>query len=284
MGQSLDSSSSRKDSLTSTNADSVHADNNKKYTSFFNDYAFFDSILITSPVLSLRNGVVPVTMKARTNRPKDSFFYVLVFTLLILGIFKTIFGRYFNNMLRVFLNTSLRQSQLTDQMLQSKSASVFFSILFYLVSGQYLFYALAAKGIMPKDRLDLMFICVISVGFIFIVKSIVIRLVGWLTGNGGDAILYNFIVSLSNNILTLLLLPLLFLIAFADTQIKDVAIAISFFFVGAAYVFRYLRAFGNLQRHLKVGTFHFLLYIISIEILPLILLYKIAWDFLTIYL
>ena len=77
---------------------------------------------------------LPAAMENQIRKPfdQDHFFYLLAILGLILGFFRFFYTRYFNNLFRVFFNASLRQSQLTDQLLQAKLPSLFFNILFVL--------------------------------------------------------------------------------------------------------------------------------------------------------
>ena len=58
---------------------------------------------------------LPVQLKKNGN---GIFFYIMAGLLLFLGIMKTVYSRYFTTLFRVFFNTSLRQTQLTDQLEQ----------------------------------------------------------------------------------------------------------------------------------------------------------------------
>src|SRR5690606_2705627 len=66
----------------------------------------------------------------RDFRGKEFMFYVICILVLLLGIFKTIFSKYFNDLFRVYFNTSLRQTQLTDQLLQAKLPSLLLNVFF----------------------------------------------------------------------------------------------------------------------------------------------------------
>src|SRR5688500_15446939 len=59
-------------------------------------------------------------------RGKEFSFYLISCIILLFGFFKVFYERYFNNIFRVFFNTSLRQNQLTDMLMQSKLPSLIF--------------------------------------------------------------------------------------------------------------------------------------------------------------
>ncbi|MBK7884324.1 MAG: hypothetical protein IPJ81_11420 [Chitinophagaceae bacterium] len=67
-------------------------------------------------------------IKHNYDSEKNTVFYILTGLVLLLGILKVLYYRYFQTLFRVFFNTSLRQSQLTDQLLIAKLQSLIFNI------------------------------------------------------------------------------------------------------------------------------------------------------------
>ncbi|HMC98856.1 MAG TPA: hypothetical protein VKH37_01840, partial [Ferruginibacter sp.] len=90
-------------------------------------------------LLNSKGTPAALAVEHRHSDNKDWMFYVLVGMLLLLAIFRFFFARYFGNLFRVFFNTSLRQSQLTDQLLQAKLPSLFFNIFFIISGGLYIY-------------------------------------------------------------------------------------------------------------------------------------------------
>jgi hypothetical protein len=80
--------------------------------------------------------------KKMTETFTDLIFYTLLGALLLLAFLRFFYSRYFNNLFRVFFNTSLRQSQLTDQLLQAQLASMLFNLFFVVTGGLYSYFLL----------------------------------------------------------------------------------------------------------------------------------------------
>ena len=74
-------------------------------------------------------------------------FYLIAGIVLLLAFFKYFNSRYFTNLFRVFFNTSLRQSQLTDQLLQAKLPSLLFNLFFILSGGIVCIYPFSALSV-----------------------------------------------------------------------------------------------------------------------------------------
>lgn len=219
----------------------------------------------------------PTSMAAKEKSPSTQgvLFYILLVTAAFLAFIRFFYTRYFNNLFRVFFNTSLRQSQLTDQLLQAKQASLFFNILFISSSGLYIYFLLRYYNWVAASRmLFLIAASIASVAVIYIIKFIALKFTGWVTGYGDAVNTYVFIIFLINKILGILLLPFIVVIAFSDELIKNSAVLVSLLIVGLMFLLRFFRSYGLLQHQLKISRLHFFLYITGIEILPLLLLYK----------
>lgn len=228
------------------------------------------------------NGKIPVVayQSERLIDLRNSFFYAIAFLFFFLGIIKVAFGKYFTNMIRVFFNTSLRQSQLKDQLLQDRLPSLFFNLLFVLVGGIYLYLLLLANGKILYNEYKYLYYGMLAITIVYASKFVVLHLIGWLSGYTRDTDYYIFIVFLINKILAILLMPFIVVIAFADKPLSEITILISLIIVGFMFILRYLRGFSIIQQTLKISKFHFLLYIITVELLPIFLIYQIVWNIL----
>jgi hypothetical protein len=178
-------------------------------------------------------------------------------------------------MFRVFFNTSLRQGQLTDQLLQAKQASMFFNILFFFTAGTYIYLLLLHfNWVTQIDNIVIILICTVTVSVIYFLKFVNMKFTGWLTGYSGAANTYLFIIFLINKILGILLIPFIIVITFSPDFLKKPAVLVSLLVVGIMFLLRFLRSFSLLHNQIKVSRFHFLLYILGIEVLPVLLIYK----------
>lgn len=226
----------------------------------------------------LNSGATPVALQQipRIIISKDWAFYVLVCMLLILGFLKMGYARYFNNLVRVFFNTSLRQSQLTDQLLQAKLPSMLFNAFFVLIAGYYVFILMVVSGKATFLDWNYLPVCILAVLLIYASKYLILKFVGWLTGFRQQSETYIFIVFLINKIIALAMVPIVIILTFSQKNLLYITVVSSFILIGLLMLMRFFRSYGLLQSSLKVSRFHFLLYIIGIEILPLLLIYKSA--------
>jgi len=206
---------------------------------------------------------------------QDTLFYVILIVVALLAFFRFFYIRYFNNLFRVFFNTSLRQSQLTDQLLQAKLPSLFFNLIFVVSGGLFIYFLLQYFGwITESSPLTLICICSFGVAAIYLLKFITLKFTGWITGYKEITNTYIFIIFLINKILGILLLPLIIMMAFSIPFLIKVSVLFAILLTALMFLLRFLRSYGLLQHQLKISRPHFFLYIVGIEIVPVLLIYK----------
>ena len=179
-------------------------------------------------------------------------------------------------MIRVFFKTSLRQSQLTDQLMQAKLPSLFLNIFSVLVTGFYIFTLLNYKNIIGFNQLEVLFFSCLAVLVIYIGKYFIIQIAGWISGFKNEAVSYTFLIFLVNKLLAIVLLPATCILIFSSSNIGLFAYKISLLAIGVFYLLRCFRSYGIFENKLSMGKFHFLLYVLAVEFIPILLVLKIG--------
>jgi hypothetical protein len=233
-------------------------------------------LLAIHPYLNSNGKPFANTVVPRVLRSRDHLFYIVMGLLLYLALLRVFYTRYFFNLFRVFFNTSLRQSQLTDQLLQAKLPSLFFNLFFIVAAGLFAYLLLLRfHWISDTTRWWVALpIAVAAVGGIYGGKFLTLSFTGWLTTYKEQANNYIFIVFLINKVIGVMLLPAILVLAFSSPGLSFVAANTALILIALLLVLRFFRSYGLLKGQIKVSRFHFLLYIIGIEILPLALIYK----------
>jgi Domain of unknown function (DUF4271) len=233
------------------------------------------SIFNQNQLLNSKGTPVSMAVKSKKAKSMDWVFYLIAGLILLMALIKFFFARYFANLFRVFFNTSLRQGQLTDQLLQAKLPSLFFNLFFIISAGTYAYFLLQQYGFITNQQQWLLLgTCIAGLGLVYVVKYSTLKFTGWVTGYKSSTDIYIFIIFLIGKILGIILIPFMVLIAFAKLPIASAAALISQLVVGLLFLLRFIRSYGLLQNQLKVSRFHFFLYIAGVEIIPLLLLYK----------
>lgn len=237
----------------------------------------FDYFLKKNQYLNKQPASVALPAKQKAKMGKEFLFYLLSITLLLVALFKVFYTRYFNNIFRVFFNTSLRQNQLSDLLLQAKLPSLIFNTFFAISAGIYVWLIFIHYQLInqPNNYIYIA-LSVLCIALIYFGKYLSIKIIGWISGASVATDKYIFVIFLINKIIGIILIPFIILLAFAPPTWLTIIIISSYVVIGTLFLLRYLRSYGLLQNELRINPFHFLLYIIGMELLPIMLIYKVV--------
>jgi hypothetical protein len=224
------------------------------------------------------NTKAPLVLRVEESfHPKDNdvVFYILAGLLLALGITRLLFAKYFNDLFRIFFQTTFRQKSIREQLLQNKTASLFLNVFFCLSGGLFLYFIALNKEWVHSDGLvQKAGICVVLVAGVYIIKYIVLQIMGWLFGMSDTADTYLFIVFLINKVVGVLLLPATIVLALGSQAAQPVLLVLSLLFLGFIYLYRYIIALPLVRSHSGMTGFHFFVYLCAFEIVPVMVVYK----------
>lgn len=210
---------------------------------------------------------------------KDMLFYVLTGLVTALACIRLIFPKYLKNLFLLFMQTSIRQKQTREQLLQNNLASVLLNILFVASASIYITLFIQYKHWVAIPFYQLLFYCVIILFIIYIGKYLFLAFSGWVFNVPEATNAYTFIVFLVNKVLGIVLIPFILMITFSPLPIRQIAITISAGVALVLFMYRYLVSFGVIRSNLKVSALHFFLYLCAVELLPLLLIYKLLVNF-----
>lgn len=235
----------------------------------------FQSILKENSFLNSKGKPLAMSVYPRKNVSEDVIFYILLVVIAALSFLRFFYLRYFNNLFRVFFNTSLRQSQLTDQLLQAKLPSLFFNIVAVISGGLFSYFLLKYAGVfLQSNPFTVIIVCSLCMGAIYLLRFITLKFTGWVTGYKEVTNTYIFIIFLINKILGIVLLPFIVVMAFSVPVLIKVSALTAILFTVLMFLLRFFRSYGLLQNQLKISHAHFIMYIVGIEIVPVLLIYK----------
>ena len=222
----------------------------------------------TTETLNTRSGVKQFV-------GKEALFYALVALLLVFALLRRAFPKYFNDLFRLFFRTTLKQRQISEQLIQTPLPSILLNGFFVVSGGLYLAFILQHFELNPVDNLWLMVLyCAMGLSVVYFIKFIGLKISGWLFNMQEAANSYIFIVFIINKILGILLLPFLVLLAFTQDHLYFVALTLSWCGIGCLLFYRFILTYTAIRNQVKVNPFHFFLYLCAFEIAPLLLVYK----------
>lgn len=211
----------------------------------------------------------------RVVRGKDLLFYALIFLFLVYALLKTAFPKYFNDLYRLFFRTTLKQRQVSEQLIQTPLPSLFLNGFFVLSSAMYACFLLRHYNLDPTGNFWLLFLyCCAGLAGIYFVKFIGLKVSGWVFNMPEAADSYIFIVFIINKMLGILLLPFLVLLAFTTGDIYTASFTLSLVLLIGLVGYRFVLTYATVRNQVSINPFHFFLYLCAFEIAPLLLIYK----------
>ena len=115
---------------------------------------------------------------------------------------------------------------------------------------------------------------VVGTGIIYLAKYLAVRFSGWAFRVEGVTEHYLFNVFLINKVLGIILVPFVIILAFADHNVVQQMIVISFIVSGILLLNRYIRSWQVFGSFFQYSKFHFFMYLCASELLPLAVLMK----------
>ena len=231
------------------------------------------NLLLKYPLLN-NNFPKPMLVSYRDVKTKDLLFYVLLSFVFVIALVRIIFPRYFNNVFEIFLQTSVRQKQTREQLSQDNIAGLLLNVLFIATSSAFVALISVQLNISKISFWQVYFFAATGLIAIYIFKLFFTQFMGWVFNKPDIALSYTFIVFIINKIIGVVLVPFLFLITFSSKNLAFVTLKVSLFIIAFLFLFRFFSTYKNLGNRLKINAIHFFLYFCSIEILPLLIMYK----------
>jgi len=240
-----------------------------------------DTMVYTkNPFLQFHNPVkMPVSIR-RWNG-KEGMCYTIIALLLFFAFIRNAFYRYLQDLFRSFFRTSIKQRQIKEQLLQSPLPSLLMNIFFMLSGALFLTIVLQSFGLGDEMNFWLLFLyCLLGLAAIYLLKFLSLKILGWIFQVSESTDAYIFIVFTTNKIIGIALLPLVMVLAFAEGSAYQAAFTLALVVIGACLLYRYFLAYSSVQRQIRFNIFHFLLYLSAFEIVPLLLINKLLFQFL----
>lgn len=242
---------------------------------------FLDSSVYNhQPCLTFTNPVKRLVSK-REWQGKEPLFYSTVVLLIFFALVRNNFSRYASDLFALFFRTTIKQRQIKEQLIQAPLPSLLLNILFIISGALFINLLLMHYGLGRNFPFWMLFsYTVIGLAAIYILKLITLKLCGWLFRMSDVTDSYTFIVFTTNKIIGITLLPFIILLAFTTGPFQQALFTMSIGVVGLLFLYRFYLSFTTIEGRLKISFFHFLVYLIGFEIIPLLLINKLLFRFL----
>jgi hypothetical protein len=212
---------------------------------------------------------------------KEAIFYSIMALLLFFAIIKNGYGRYVTDLFKTYFRTGINQKHAKEQLLQHPLPSVLLNAFFVLSIG--MFVALLLQYFKLGTDFNFWWLYLYSaLGLIaiYIVKFVSLKFVGWIFQVSQSTDAYIFIVFATNKIIGIALLPFLVMLTFTSGVVNEAAMSLSIMVVVGLLVYRFFLSYVSIRGQIRIGFFHFLMYLMAFELIPLLLINKLLFSFL----
>src|SRR5690606_37008191 len=156
--------------------------------------------------------------------------------------------------------------------------SLLFNLFFTISIGMFLTLILPHFSLGGGFNFWLLYLyCVIGLMAIYAVKFVTLKLLGWLFQMLDATELYLFVVFNTNKIIGMAVLPFVVVLAFAFGTAKDVIVNLSLVLIAILLVYRFFLSYSSIKGKVRVSFFHFMIYLLAFEIVPLLLINKLLF-------
>ncbi|MBS1611029.1 MAG: DUF4271 domain-containing protein [Bacteroidetes bacterium] len=247
----------------------------------FEGKSFPELVFANASFFPYRSKSIIADSDIKSFQGKELLFYALTGLLLLFAFLKSAFAKYVNDLFRLFFRRTLKQRQITEQLRQTPLPSLIFNTFFIVTGGIYLSFILQHFGMKAKENFwALALYCSIGLGIAYLLKFVSLKFTGWVLNLSQATDSYIFIVFIINKVIGIFLLPFLVLLAFTQDGLYEIAMVLSWCSIGCLVIYRYILSYSAVHNQIKVKPFHFLVYIVAFEIVPLLLIYKLLFRFL----
>jgi hypothetical protein len=211
---------------------------------------------------------------------KDLLFYLIIGVLLLYGLINNLYPQYYLKLFSQFTQSSIREVQNREQLVQNRFASLITNIGFVLSFSLMATLLIYNNHLLPISLwLALLYICIFFT-LLYAGKFISLKVMGYVFNAGELVNTYIFVVFMINKVLGILLIPFVLMLAFSKPIYYPIAIGVGAILTILLFLYRYLFTLTSVRNKLHISSFHFFLYLCAFEILPLLILYKFIVQFL----
>jgi len=207
----------------------------------------------------------------------DWFTFILIFLVLAFTYIKYNYDRVFRQLISAFFNTNTSNQIIREENVMVQRASIILLLMFSAAAGLFLYqtsiyFDWQLLGIKKDFSRFLFFALLISVLFPF--KVIILRLLGFIFHSNRLASAYLFNIFLINNVLGLLLIPLIILFAYLPFQTGGTLLYIGLIITALAFLYRLIKGYSIWRSADHFSLLYFILYLCTLEIAPILALLK----------
>lgn len=225
-------------------------------------------------VVSKKKKVVP---KPAEPKKSDWLLFVLLIIVLAYSAFLSTFSLgQIRKTFDAFLRFNMSNLMYRDQQGEVVSwKSILLYVLYVLVLGTFLYLSLSLFQVNFIESATLRLLtCIGIVAFEAIFRHIVLSFITLIFPFKKEMGHYNFNIGVFNQVIGIVMIPFFIFLAFGPETMRVYGFWLGIGLLGIIYCYRAIRGLFIAEKYISVHKFHFLLYLCTVEIAPIIVLIK----------
>lgn len=224
--------------------------------------------------------IIPtVTEDAISLREKgQSFLFSIVVSVLILLTILVVLSRnLLSKIYQAFFSDIILKTLYRERGSLTASVYIGLYIMFLLNFSVFTFLALYNfNKIFNHSEIFTLLYSIVAIVVLFVGKHLIINLLSFVFPIAKEINLYGFIIMIFSIIVGLILAPINVFLAYADAETAKWIITGTSIAIAGIYIFRSLRSLVLAQTYIVPNFFHFMVYLCTVEIAPVLILLKIV--------
>ena len=239
----------------------------------------YDSVLAIIGLPFFANPVF-MLMPAKIPHDKDEMFYIIISVFFLLAFTKFLFPNYLKKTVGLFLQTTSISTDTKYSVQQNSIAFIFLWLVFIFCAGIYV--TLVTKRFYNDFNYSFWEIVAFFICFLccfYIAKYVIIKFLGWVFNLQTEANVFLLFIFWVSRITGIVLIPVISILAFSIDVIAYTTFVISIFIIAMFWMYGYFLAIKSIQQKLHANALQIFLYLCAVEVLPIVLLYKLIVDY-----
>lgn len=210
---------------------------------------------------------------------QDWIVIVLIFAVLILGWTKMFYSKYLGQTFQAMINNQSSTKLYEERNILTQRVAVSLNLLYIINLSLFFYYFSMSNMILPLGKVGWsLFISFVGVFvLVYLAKAILYLFLGFVFNNIKDILLYIHNVFIYSRVTGVLLLPLVIMAPYLPFGVSTFLQYIMLFIIIFIFVLRLVRAF-QLGSKIKFSIFYMILYLCTLEIIPVLFGIKIYLD------
>ena len=243
----------------------------------------FDVVRLPNPTqrktTSAKKKITPkppvVKNDAALTSDKNFRFWLTIAILVLLALISSLYRTQLVRAFRAFGNENV------IRMLQREKGTVTYMpyyvwFAFFILNGGFYLYLLMRhqEVSISNSNWGTFLYALAGVAMVFFLKQLAVRMMGYIFPIAKEAELYNMTITIFGIVMGIVLVVLNLFIAYVPEDLLRIFIFSSFIVIGGIYLFRAIRGLSISSKFLGFHKFHFFIYLCTVEIAPVLILWK----------